>query len=205
VQSPPHSTAAPILPYELKVIPPAAPASLALAHLTPPSIPRLDRLLQLLDNGSSATIRAAAAKQIGQIAAKCITADLALEHSDININPSLDVKPVLPDVDRSKEWSAVMSVVARVRICRPQHRLPLNLLFCSFYPTFAPVTWKPAQLLQLLFNTFVNSCPLGPLLKRSRHTLYLPLYRNTLISPCSLSLKAETCFCPPPVKNSLNR
>ena len=194
--------------HELKVLPPAArPASLVdtdyhISHI--PVISRLDRLLQLLDNGSSATIRAAAAKQIGQIAAKCITADLALEHSDININPSLDVKPVLPDGDRSKEWSGVMSVVARVSL-RPLLPSFATQLSCSSYPIFALVIWKPAQLQQPLSNTSANSYPLGPPLKLSPHTPRLPLLRSTLISPCSLFLKAEICFCPPPVKNSPSR
>ncbi|KDQ59577.1 hypothetical protein JAAARDRAFT_77653 [Jaapia argillacea MUCL 33604] len=68
---------------------------------------RLDRLLLLLDTGSSTSVRATAAKQLAQLAAKSVISDVAIEE---------DVKSARPNVPRidPSGWSELMAVVARI-------------------------------------------------------------------------------------------
>ena len=69
---------------------------------------RLDRLLVLLDTGSSTSVRTTAAKQLAQLAAKSIRSDVG-GNDDVNklrIDGSL--------VGDASAWSELMSVVARV-------------------------------------------------------------------------------------------
>ncbi len=74
---------------------------------------RLDRLLLLLDTGSSASVRTTAAKQLAQLAVKSVTSDVVLVEDDIKSN-----RQQASQVDRSA-WNELMSVVARVCLLCP--------------------------------------------------------------------------------------
>ena len=69
---------------------------------------RLDRLLLLLDTGSSASVRATAAKQLAQLAAKSVISDVALVEDDVKTT-----RHHVPIGDPSG-WSELMAVLARV-------------------------------------------------------------------------------------------
>ncbi|KAI0781371.1 SNF2 chromatin remodeling protein [Trametes elegans] len=69
---------------------------------------RLDRLLLLLDTGSSASVRTTAAKQLAQLAAKSVISDVALVEDDVKT-----ARHHVPVGDPSG-WSELMSVVARI-------------------------------------------------------------------------------------------
>ncbi|KAJ7461011.1 SNF2 superfamily chromatin remodeling protein [Mycena galericulata] len=68
---------------------------------------RLDRLLLLLDTGSSSSVRNTAAKQLAQLAAKSVISDVALEE---------DLKNSRQHVSKGdpEAWAELMSVVARI-------------------------------------------------------------------------------------------
>ncbi|KAJ7915484.1 SNF2 superfamily chromatin remodeling protein [Mycena leptocephala] len=68
---------------------------------------RLDRLLLLLDTGSSTSVRNTAAKQLAQLAAKSVNSDVALEE---------DIKNARQHVSQGdpQAWAELMSVVARI-------------------------------------------------------------------------------------------
>ncbi|KAJ7261289.1 hypothetical protein B0H12DRAFT_1048120 [Mycena haematopus] len=68
---------------------------------------RLDRLLLLLDTGSSTSVRNTAAKQLAQLAAKSVISDVALEE---------DIKNSRQHVSQGdpQAWAELMSVVARI-------------------------------------------------------------------------------------------
>ncbi|KAF8130463.1 SNF2 chromatin remodeling protein [Mycena galopus ATCC 62051] len=68
---------------------------------------RLDRLLLLLDTGSSTSVRNTAAKQLAQLAAKSVISDVALED---------DIKNARQHVSQGdpQAWAELMSVVARI-------------------------------------------------------------------------------------------
>jgi len=70
---------------------------------------RLDRLLLLLDTGSSSSVRTTAAKQLAQLAVKSVTSDINLVEDDVKSN-----RQHVSQVDRSA-WNDLMAVVARVR------------------------------------------------------------------------------------------
>lgn len=78
---------------------------------------RLDRLLLLLDTGSSSSIRNTAAKQLAQLAAKSVISDVTVQD---------DIKSTRHHVSLSDSsaWSELMAVVARVSL-RP--RTPMLL------------------------------------------------------------------------------
>lgn len=69
---------------------------------------RLDRLLLLLDTGSSTSVRTTAAKQLAQLAAKSIISDVAIVEEDVKA-PRQQVA-----IGDSSGWSELMAVVARV-------------------------------------------------------------------------------------------
>ncbi|KAI0668494.1 SNF2 chromatin remodeling protein [Trametes maxima] len=69
---------------------------------------RLDRLLLLLDTGSSASVRTTAAKQLAQLAAKSVISDVALVEDDVKT-----ARHHVPVGDPSG-WSELMAVVARI-------------------------------------------------------------------------------------------
>ncbi|KAI0654791.1 SNF2 chromatin remodeling protein [Cubamyces menziesii] len=69
---------------------------------------RLDRLLLLLDTGSSASVRATAAKQLAQLAAKSVISDVALVEDDVKTT-----RHHVPIGDPSG-WSELMAVLARI-------------------------------------------------------------------------------------------
>lgn len=68
---------------------------------------RLDRLLLLLDTGSSASVRNTAAKQLAQLAVKSVTGDVTSEE---------DVKSNRQHISLGdpSAWAELMAVVARV-------------------------------------------------------------------------------------------
>ncbi|KAJ7349156.1 SNF2 superfamily chromatin remodeling protein [Mycena albidolilacea] len=68
---------------------------------------RLDRLLLLLDTGSSTSVRNTAAKQLAQLAAKSVISDVALEE---------DIKNSRQHVSQGdpQAWAELMAVVARI-------------------------------------------------------------------------------------------
>ncbi|GLB35068.1 putative protein with domain of unknown function (DUF3535) [Lyophyllum shimeji] len=69
---------------------------------------RLDRLLLLLDTGSSISVRTTAAKQLAQLAAKSVSGDVALKEEDVKSKPQHGV-PGDPSA-----WAELMAVVARI-------------------------------------------------------------------------------------------
>jgi TATA-binding protein-associated factor len=73
----------------------------------------LDRLLLLLDTGSSSSVRSTAAKQLAQLAVKSVITDVAFVEEDI--------KTVRQNVAFKDEqaWSELLAVLARVRLCFP--------------------------------------------------------------------------------------
>jgi TATA-binding protein-associated factor len=75
---------------------------------------RLDRLLLLLDTGSTASVRTTAAKQLAQLAAKSVISDVALE-DDVKAH-----RHHQPLGDPSG-WTELMAVIARVRESRGIH------------------------------------------------------------------------------------
>lgn len=68
----------------------------------------MDRLLLLLDTGSSTSVRTTAAKQLAQLAAKSVISDVAIVEEDVKA-PRQQVKLGDPS-----GWSELMAVVARV-------------------------------------------------------------------------------------------
>ena len=71
----------------------------------------MDRLLLLLDTGSSTSVRTTAAKQIAQLAVKSVISDVAIVEEDIKTTRQHGA------VSDPAAWSELMSVVARVRQC----------------------------------------------------------------------------------------
>ncbi|KAI6111007.1 hypothetical protein F5141DRAFT_1111960 [Pisolithus sp. B1] len=69
---------------------------------------RLDRLLLLLDTGSSPSVRNTAAKQLAQLAAKSVISDIPVE-DDIKSTSRLHAT-----VGDSSAWSELLAVVARI-------------------------------------------------------------------------------------------
>jgi TATA-binding protein-associated factor len=70
---------------------------------------RLDRLLLLLDTGSSTSVRTTAAKQLAQLAVKSVISDVTIVEDDIK-----STRQHVSAVSDSAAWSELMSVVARV-------------------------------------------------------------------------------------------
>ncbi|KAF7359286.1 TBP associated factor [Mycena sanguinolenta] len=68
---------------------------------------RLDRLLLLLDTGSSTSVRNTAAKQLAQLAAKSVISDVALEEEIKNSRQHISQGD-------PQAWAELMSVVARI-------------------------------------------------------------------------------------------
>jgi len=71
--------------------------------------------LLLLDTGASPAIRQAAAKQVAQIATKCLRTDSGIEGDLNDIKPTLDVNGnVASPQERLEDWTEVISTVAKV-------------------------------------------------------------------------------------------
>ena len=71
---------------------------------------RLDRLLLLLDTGSSLSVRHTAAKQLAQLAVKSVISDVPINEDDLK-----SARQHVSAVDHSA-WAELMAVVARVRV-----------------------------------------------------------------------------------------
>lgn len=69
---------------------------------------RLDRLLLLLDTGSSTSVRNTAAKQLAQLAAKSVNSDVTTEEDIKSRNQHVSLGD-------PSAWAELMAVVARVR------------------------------------------------------------------------------------------
>lgn len=69
---------------------------------------RLDRLLLLLDTGSSTSVRTTAAKQLAQLAVKSVTSDINIVEDDVKSS-----RQHISQADRSA-WNDLMAVVARI-------------------------------------------------------------------------------------------
>jgi len=106
-------------PDDLKVIPPSIP----LGCNPHPHLNRLDRLLLLLDTGSSTSVRSTAAKQLAQLAVKSVITDVAFVEEDIK---TLRQNIAFKD---EQAWSELLAVFARVRL--PSH---LDLPFYNSPP-----------------------------------------------------------------------
>ncbi|KAH9934987.1 SNF2 chromatin remodeling protein [Fomitopsis serialis] len=72
---------------------------------------RLDRLLLLLDTGSTSSVRTTAAKQLAQLAAKSVIGDVSIVEEDVKTNRQ---HTYLAD---QSAWSELMAVVARILPC----------------------------------------------------------------------------------------
>ena len=68
----------------------------------------MDRLLLLLDTGSSTSVRTTAAKQLAQLAVKSVISDVAIVEEDIKSTRQHGA------ASDPAAWSELMSVVARV-------------------------------------------------------------------------------------------
>lgn len=68
----------------------------------------MDRLLLLLDTGSSTSVRNTAAKQLAQLAAKSVNSDAAIVEEDIKTNQQH------VSLGDPSAWAELMAVVARV-------------------------------------------------------------------------------------------
>lgn len=103
-------------PDDLKVI----PHQFVSATTPHPPANRLDRLLLLLDTGSSASVRSTAAKQLAQLAVKSVITDVAFVEEDI--------KTVRQNVAFQDEqaWSELLAVLARVRLSFPSRSAPVE-------------------------------------------------------------------------------
>jgi TATA-binding protein-associated factor len=84
----------------------------------------LDRLLLLLDTGSTISVRTTAAKQLAQLAAKSVISDVALE-DDVKAH-----RHHQPLGDPSG-WTELMAVIARVRGIR--YDITLSTLIFLLY------------------------------------------------------------------------
>ena len=73
---------------------------------------RLDRLLLLLDTGSTPLVRSTAAKQLAQLAVKGVISDVSIVEDDLK---SAQSRQQVALVDGAA-WSELLSVVARVGI-----------------------------------------------------------------------------------------
>lgn len=73
---------------------------------------RLDRLLLLLDTGSTLLVRSTAAKQLAQLAVKGVISDVSIVEDDLK---SAQNRQQVALVDGAA-WSELLSVVARVGI-----------------------------------------------------------------------------------------
>ncbi|KXN85489.1 putative helicase mot1 [Leucoagaricus sp. SymC.cos] len=104
---------------------------------------RLDRLLLLLDTGSSTSVRTTAAKQLAQLAVKSITSNINLVEDDVKSN-----RQDVSQVDRSS-WNDLMAVVARI----------LPFLHSKSYETRTSASVAISQI-----------CSLAPLWTPSRQT-----------------------------------
>jgi hypothetical protein len=82
----------------------------------------LDRLLLLLDTGSSTPVRTTAAKQLAQLAAKSVISDVV---EDDNIKASRPQQQSV--VADPSAWSDLMAVIARVSACAAFHLVDVNL------------------------------------------------------------------------------
>ncbi|KAF5386822.1 hypothetical protein D9615_001620 [Tricholomella constricta] len=69
---------------------------------------RLDRLLLLLDTGSSVSVRNTAAKQLAHLAVKSVTGDFAINEEDIKSRPQH------VSLGDPSAWAELMAVVARI-------------------------------------------------------------------------------------------
>lgn len=94
-----HRTSARTYDFEVMTADPAHSVSLT-------RLIRLDRLLLLLDTGSSPSVRSTAAKQLAQLAVKSVVADIA---EDVNSTARHNVQ-----VQDDQAWSELLAVVARV-------------------------------------------------------------------------------------------
>ncbi|KAJ3516729.1 hypothetical protein NLJ89_g947 [Agrocybe chaxingu] len=70
---------------------------------------RLDRLLTLLDSGTSSSVRNTAAKQLAHLAVKSVVSDVAIVEDDIKTGTSRQIV-----TNDSVAWAELMSVVARI-------------------------------------------------------------------------------------------
>ncbi|KAI0078954.1 SNF2 chromatin remodeling protein [Panus rudis PR-1116 ss-1] len=69
---------------------------------------RLDRLLLLLDTGSSTSVRNTAAKQLAQLAAKSVISDVSIVEEDVKVHRHH------ADISDASTWTELMAVVARI-------------------------------------------------------------------------------------------
>lgn len=108
---------------------------------------RLDKLLELLDTGSSLEIRLATAKNIAHIATKCLRKDSGIEGDAQEIKPALDaLGSVIQPLESTEDWSDVISVVAKILpLLRSKNietrNAAANTLsqICTLAPVWAPL------------------------------------------------------------------
>ncbi|KAG8861908.1 TATA-binding protein-associated factor mot1 [Tulasnella sp. 330] len=106
------------------------------------SLSRLDRLLLLLDTGSSPAVRAAAARQVAQIAAKTVNEDVPTEPS---IEPSSTTAVHIWHASPASDWTEVLAVVRRLLPYLHSKSFDTRTAACNALSqicTLVPV-WKP--------------------------------------------------------------
>ncbi|KAG9004846.1 TATA-binding protein-associated factor mot1 [Tulasnella sp. JGI-2019a] len=105
------------------------------------SLSRLDRLLLLLDTGSSPAVRAAAARQVAQIAAKTVNEDVTTEPSIDPTSTAVHVWHAPP----ASDWTEVLAVVRRLLPYLHSKSFDTRTAACNALSqicTLVPV-WKP--------------------------------------------------------------
>jgi hypothetical protein len=116
---------------------------------------RLDRLLLLLDTGSSSSVRNTAAKQLAQLAAKSVISDVAVQD---------DIKSTRHHVPLgdSSAWSELMAVVARVSLAHCTLTIPhADTRLLRFYLTCIQRVMKQDQPHQMHSHKYFLSCQYG--------------------------------------------
>lgn len=102
---------------------------------------RLDRLLLLLDTGSSTSVRNTAAKQLAQLAAKSVIGDVSINDEDIKSNRQH------VSLGDPSAWAELMSVVARIipflHSKSFETRTAASVALSHIF-TLVPL-WKPSQ------------------------------------------------------------
>lgn len=115
---------------------------------------RLDRLLLLLDTGSSTSVRTTAAKQLAQLAVKSVTSDITLVEDDVKT-----VRHQASQVDGSS-WNDLMSVVARVRTFRETRLRRVLILVPKILPFLHSKSFETRSAASVAISQICSLAPL---------------------------------------------
>lgn len=114
----------------------------------------MDRLLLLLDTGSSPSVRNTAAKQLAQLAVRSVISDVTIVEDDIKTGATRQ-QIQLTD---STAWAELLAVVARVRV-QLIYTERVSIIFSRLFLSFIP---NHSNRVQLLLWHFPKYFPLSP-------------------------------------------